>query len=293
MDYQFAQFNVAWLQKPLQHPQIADFRNAIDPLHADADETPGFVWRLIADGGDDATSLRPLGEDGIINCTVWESREAMAAWVYRRGHGDALKRRRAWFLPPLECNAVMWWIPAGQMPTLDDAIDRLQYLRTHGSTPLAFPYKHQFSPEDAEAYARKDGIPRVGAPVIGADQAHRCVDRYIEAWNEPELEQRQQLLCQVMTDDCIYADPRHASEDRQGLAEYIDTVLRALPGREVVRTTNVDVHGRVCRFGWQLVKADGTRGAESIDFAEFTKDGRLRRVYGFFGPLTPTTPETT
>jgi heme-degrading monooxygenase HmoA len=152
MNYHFAQFNVAWLRKPLDHPDIADFKNAIDPVHALADQAPGFVWRLIAEGHDDATALRPLGEDGIITCTVWESREAMAAWVYRNEHGDALKRRRDWFHPPVQPNVVMWWHPAGHTPTLDEALHRLQYLRNNGSTPFAFAFKDKYSPGDAEAY---------------------------------------------------------------------------------------------------------------------------------------------
>ncbi|MES2937612.1 MAG: hypothetical protein V4864_08010 [Pseudomonadota bacterium] len=35
-------------------------------------------------------------------------------------------------------------------------------------------------------------------PRIGAAQAERCVDAYIAAWNEPEADQRTQLLAQVM-----------------------------------------------------------------------------------------------
>ncbi len=293
MAHHFAQFNVAWLRKPLEHPQIADFRNAIDPLHADADQTPGFVWRLIADGTDDATALRPLGEDGIINCTVWESREAMAAWVYQKDHGAALKRRRDWFHPPLEPNAVMWWIPAGETPTLTEAIDRLQYLRTHGATPLAFPFKDKFKPEDAQQYASRPDIPRLGEAVIGAAQAQRCIDTYIDAWNEPSVDRRGQLLCQVMTDQGTYVDPRHTCQGRQGLIDYIQRMVGERPGRRVVRISNIDVHGLVCRFDWQIVKPDGTRGAPSVDFIEFTRDGRILRIFGFFGPLTPEGREAT
>jgi len=285
--HHFAQFNVAWLRKPLEHPEIDDFRNAIDPLHAIADRTPGFVWRLIADGGEDATTLRPLGEDGIINCTVWETRDAMAAWVYRHGHGDALKRRRDWFHPPLEANVVMWWIPAGQVPTLDESIDRLQYLRTHGSTPIAFSYKDKYTPEDAAAYLDRPDVPPLGVRTIGAEQAVRCIDSYIDAWNQSDPELRRLTLAQVMTDDATYRDPAQVLGSREALANYIGQVHAKLPGRRVVRTSSVDVHHLDCRFNWQLIQPDGTRGADSVDFAEFARDGRLRHVVGFFGPLKP------
>lgn len=287
MKYHYAQFNVAWLRKPLDHPDIADFKNAIDPLHDIADQTPGFVWRLIADGDDDATALRPLGEDGIINFTVWESREAMAAWVYRHEHGAALKRRRDWFNPPVEPSVVMWWIPAGHTPTLDEALDRLQYLRNNGPTPLAFTFKHKYSPEDAESYMNEPGTPPLGIPQIGADQARRCVDAYIDAWNQPLAEKRRDILAQVMTDESTYADPNTSLDSRDGLIGYIGEMLDKFPGRQVVRTSEVDVHHLFCRFNWCLIKGDGTRGAESVDFVEFARDGRIHRVTGFFGPLSP------
>lgn len=110
MKYHFAQFNVAWLKKPLDHPDMADFKNGIDPIHELADKAPGFVWRLIADGHSSAITLRPLGEDCLLNFTIWESREAMANWVYRDEHADALKRRRDWFHPPMEPSVAMWWL---------------------------------------------------------------------------------------------------------------------------------------------------------------------------------------
>lgn len=287
MTYHFAQFNVAWLRKPLEHPDIADFRNAIDPVHELADQAPGFVWRMIADGHDDATTLRPLGEDGIINCTVWESRKAMAAWVYRNEHGDALKRRRDWFHRPMEPNVVMWWLPAGHTPTLDEALDRLQYLRTHGSTPLAFTFKDKYSPEDAEAYVNESGTPPLGVAHIGAEQARRCIDAYIDAWNEPQADQRRQILAQVMTDDGTYADPAKQMDSRAGIVEYIGKVLDKDPGRRIVRTSEVDVFHLVCRFTWRMVKTDGTQLPENVDVVEFARDGRIRRVTGFFGPLAP------
>jgi hypothetical protein len=287
MDHHFAQFNVAWLRRPLDHPDTADFTNAIDPLHELADQAPGFVWRLIADGHGDATALHPLGEAGVINFTVWESREAMAAWVYRADHGDALKRRRDWFQPPVEPNVVMWWIPAGHTPTLDEAIDRLQYLRTNGPTPLAFAFRDRYGPEDAQAYTAGPGTPPLGTPYVGAGQARRCVDAYIEAWNEPDPDRRGQRLTQVMTDDSTYVDPNTDPLGRAGLVGYIGQVLGRSPGRRVVRTSEVDVHHLCCRFNWRLVRADGTPAPESVDVVEFTRDGRIHRVTGFFGPLTP------
>ncbi len=188
MSHNIAQFNVAWLREPLDHPSIAEFEQAIDPLHEDADSKEGFVWRLIADGTESATSLRPLGDDGIINLTVWQSKEAMAEWVYKTGHAWTLKKRRKWFYPALESNVVMWWVPKNTTPTLLEAISRLQYLRSFGSSPLAFLYKDKFSPQDAEEYQNDVGNPSLLISGIVHQQAERIIDRYLECWNTDDEE---------------------------------------------------------------------------------------------------------
>lgn len=136
-------------------------------------------------------------------------------------------------------------------------------------------------------YLNEPGRPPLDAPSIGAEQARRCIDAYIDAWSEPEADKRRQILAQVMTDDGAYADPAKQMDSPAGLAECIGEVLDQYPGRRIVRTSEVDAHNLVCRFNWRLVKADGTQGPESVDFVEFARDGRIRHVTGFFGPLAP------
>jgi hypothetical protein len=41
----------------------------------------------------------------------------------------------------------MWWIPAGTVPTVQEAHDRLAHFREHGATPHAFSFQRLFAPE--------------------------------------------------------------------------------------------------------------------------------------------------
>lgn len=127
----------------------------------------------------------------------------------------------------------------------------------------------------------------VGAASISVEQARRYIDAYIDAWNEPDEDKRGQILARVMTDDGTYVDPDKQMDSPAGIAQYIGGVFDKDPGRRIVRTSEVDAHHLVCRFNWRLVKADGTKLPECVDFVEFTKDGTIRRVTGFFGLQTP------
>jgi hypothetical protein len=118
--HHLAQFNVAAPRLPLDDPGMAGFVSRLDAVNAVADAAPGFVWRLVSDGGNDATELRDprLGEQ-IVNLSVWESRESLWAYVYRTDHLDVLRQRADWFDLPPAAHLVRWWVPAGHIPSLD------------------------------------------------------------------------------------------------------------------------------------------------------------------------------
>ncbi|MWA00489.1 DUF3291 domain-containing protein [Actinomadura sp. LD22] len=146
-----AQFNVATLRHPLDDPRTADFVALLDPVNAAADGAPGFVWRLVEEGEADATRLRPAGDDVIITFSVWESQEALWDFVYRSTHLAAMRRRREWFHRHAEAHVVLWWIPAGRAPTVEEALERLSLVREEGPSPRAFTFAAAYTAEEAAA----------------------------------------------------------------------------------------------------------------------------------------------
>jgi len=132
----------------MDDPTIDDFRNNLDPINALAESSPGFVWRLQDDTGN-ATGIKPFGDDlEIVNLTVWESIDALADFTYRTGHREFLRRRREFFEAPTDAYVCLWWIPEGTIPTVEDAIERLEHLRANGPTPTAFTFRQRFEPGD-------------------------------------------------------------------------------------------------------------------------------------------------
>jgi hypothetical protein len=152
MDYVVAQVNIGRLAAPLDTPQLVDFVAGLDPVNAVADSAPGFVWRLQTEDGN-ATALRVFeqdaeGADGgiLINMSVWETVEDLAAFVYGEAHLAVLRRRREWFERLKDAYAALWWVPRGHIPTTVEAEDRVKHLRANGPTPRAFTLKVHFPP---------------------------------------------------------------------------------------------------------------------------------------------------
>ena len=137
---QLAQLNIARLRAPLDDPRLEGFVNNLDRVNGLGDASPGFVWRLQTDDGD-ATALRPFPDpDIIVNLTVWESVESLRAFAYKGEHLEGFKQRRQWFEERVEPMVVLWWVADGHIPSVEEAKERLDFLRRHGPSPWAFPF---------------------------------------------------------------------------------------------------------------------------------------------------------
>lgn len=115
----------------------------------------------------------------------------------------------------------------------------------------------------------------------------QAIDTYCAAWNEEAPEPRLVRLGQACTDDVIYQDPDAHTAGLAALSDHIGKVRQAYPGGTIARTSLVDVHHHVCRFGWQMRWPDGRTLPEGHDFVDLSPDGRICRVSGFFGLPRP------
>lgn len=141
--HHLAQLNIALMKEPLESPSMADFVNNLNRINALAEESPGYVWRLQTEEGD-ATTLRPLGENVLVNLSVWRDIEALREYVYKSDHASIMRRRKEWFDQMAEAFVVLWWVPENHAPSLAEALERLEQLRQFGPTPEAFNFRMTF-----------------------------------------------------------------------------------------------------------------------------------------------------
>jgi hypothetical protein len=113
------------------------------------------------------------------------------------------------------------------------------------------------------------------------------VSTYAAAWNEPDEEKRRQLLERAWTDEGTYMDPQSSAAGRDALVALIGAFRQRFQGTRTELRSNVDEHHRLLRFAWSMVGPGGPV-LEGMDFGELAEDGRLRRIVGFFGPLSST-----
>jgi heme-degrading monooxygenase HmoA len=150
--YHLAQVNIGRARAAMDDPLMHGFVSQLAAINALADSSPGFVWRLQTEDGD-ATALRPYADERIlVNMSVWESAAALKDYVYSGDHVAVMRDRRQWFEHFSGVYMALWWIPAGSLPTVDEAKQRIDHLQLHGETPYAFSFRRLFAaPEEAAA----------------------------------------------------------------------------------------------------------------------------------------------
>jgi hypothetical protein len=142
--HHLAQVNLAILRAPLDSPELAGFVAQLDPINALADRSPGFVWRLQTEDGD-ATAIRAFDDQRVIvNLSVWASLATLRDFVYASRHLEVMRHRRAWFHRMADAYMALWWVPAGTIPTVAEARQRLELLARRGPGPGAFTFRVPF-----------------------------------------------------------------------------------------------------------------------------------------------------
>jgi len=144
--FHLAQINIAQAKAEMDSPIMNGFTSRLDEINKIAEESTGFVWRLQDEAGD-ATSIRVF-EDNLllVNMSVWRSIEDLKNFVYRSFHQELLKNKNDWFNKGTAPYQAMWWVPVGHMPTVEEAIEKLELLRRNGPTTEVF---HFGKPVDA------------------------------------------------------------------------------------------------------------------------------------------------
>ncbi len=147
--HHLAQLNLGLFRAPLDAAEMAEFVAALGPINAIAESSPGFVWRLKDDSGASSSYLEVPGRADPLwapNMSVWEDFDSLKHFMYKSGHASYLRRRAEWFQKPDRPINVLWWRPAGEIPTLVDAVRRLDHLTDHGPSEQGWSLTKTFPP---------------------------------------------------------------------------------------------------------------------------------------------------
>ncbi|NNE53573.1 MAG: DUF3291 domain-containing protein [Sulfitobacter sp.] len=144
--HHLAEFNLGILKYDWEDPRVQDFVNGLDLVNGVAQRSPGFVWML---GGDEMEQAQndpdgPLGGNPRTASTlsVWEDVESLEHFVWNTVHKRFYDRKGEWYDMGAALRLVMWWVPIGHKPGIDEAMARFRQLETEGDSDAAFGWAH-------------------------------------------------------------------------------------------------------------------------------------------------------
>jgi hypothetical protein len=143
--HHLAELNIGRLVADTDDPRVADFMTALDRVNNLGKRMPGFVWMMEGSGepGTGNTEAKIGGDPRFVsNLTVWESVGTLENFVWNTVHRQFYERRAEWFEVLGHMHFVMWWVPVGHRPTLDEALMRLDHKKQHGDSDHAFGWSY-------------------------------------------------------------------------------------------------------------------------------------------------------
>lgn len=152
--YCLAQINIARGRAPIDDASMRGFAARLEEINQLAERSPGFIWRLKAEGGRSSSYVRAFDDPCmLINLSLWTSLTALREYVYHSDHVQLLRARASWFVPMSGPAVALWWVPSGSVISLEHGRERLAMLATLGPTPAAFTFKRPFPAPTAAAGA--------------------------------------------------------------------------------------------------------------------------------------------
>ena len=151
-----AELNIGRLVAHPTDPKVREFMQALETVNSIGKRSPGFVWIMEDDAGSGNTGTKIAGDPRLIpNLTVWEDVESLENFVFNTLHRRFFERREEWFEVLEDQHLVFWWVDIGQKPSIDEALERLDHLRTHGPSDFAFGWNELEGAKLYRDYARR------------------------------------------------------------------------------------------------------------------------------------------
>ena len=143
--YHLAELNIGRLLAKTDDPRVADFMNNLDRINGLGKRMPGFVWMMEGSGepGTGNTAHKIDGDPQFVsNLTVWEDVASLEKFVWGTIHKQFYERHAEWFELMGKMHFVMWWVPEGHKPSLNEALMRLEHLDENGDSDHAFGWSY-------------------------------------------------------------------------------------------------------------------------------------------------------
>ena len=115
-----------------------------------------------------------------------------------------------------------------------------------------------------------------------ANAAER-VDAFLRAWGEPDAKTRRALIEACAAPGIVFRDAYSATDGLEEMLANLDAIQVFMPGMTLVRSGDVRQSHGTAIAPWTVKKENGDVAGTGTNVFDFSSDGRIARVIGFWG----------
>ena len=106
-------------------------------------------------------------------------------------------------------------------------------------------------------------------------------NKYSEAWASAAPEKRKELLTQVASESCSFADPDTEVFGLEALTAHIAKFQEQFPGAYFETRRFIEHHGQSVAE-WMMHDKDGSEFLPGVSVARYGEDGKMTHIAGFW-----------
>jgi SnoaL-like domain len=115
----------------------------------------------------------------------------------------------------------------------------------------------------------------------------QCIDVMLSAWNTRNSVQLKKVVESSLASDVEFCDPRHDIHGHDAFIAMVEAFWAEHKECKIARDSAIDPHHDRARYAWVITFPNGQR-FEGFDVVTLDlANGKVRRVDGFFGQLSP------
>ncbi len=115
-----------------------------------------------------------------------------------------------------------------------------------------------------------------------------CLNTMLAVWNTTDTDKQRQMVDDALEQNVHFVDPNHNIIGRAAFLDMVAEVQARIPGATYSRASAIDIQHNFCRYHW-TIDFGGKRLVDGFDVTEVNDSGRIVKVIGFFGLLSPET----
>lgn len=112
--------------------------------------------------------------------------------------------------------------------------------------------------------------------------AAAIVDRWFEAWAEPDVRARNAVLSSIAAPDVVFRDRFSLLNGLEDLSAHITAAQRFMPGLRLTRNGNIRHCQGTVLAGWKAVDAGGAVKASGANVFSMNAEGQIASATGFW-----------